>query len=66
MGFKRTGATVRIDAPDVHSLYHSLIRLCYLPPGVEKSLPLSLALYNLVGRLGRLWVRRQLKIESRH
>jgi D-amino peptidase len=64
--FKRTGATVYIDAPDVHSLYFSLIRLCYLPPGVEKALPLSLALYNLVGRLGRLWVRRQLKIESRH
>jgi D-aminopeptidase len=65
-GFKRNGATVRIDAPDIHALYRSLIRLCYLPPMAEKTLPLSLALYNLVGRLGRLWVRRQLKIESRH
>jgi len=26
----------------------------------EKTLPLSLALYNLVGRMGRMWVRRQL------
>jgi len=59
-GFKQDGATVRIDAPDVHTLYHSLIRLCYLPPMAEKTLPLSLALYNLVGRLGRMWVRRQL------
>jgi D-amino peptidase len=65
-GFRRTGATVRIDAADLDDLYRRLIRLCYLSPLVEKTLPLSLTLYNLVGRLGRLWVRRQLKIESRH
>jgi D-aminopeptidase len=65
-GFKRIGATVRIDADDIHALYTSLIRLCYLPPLGEKTLPYSLHLYNLVGRLGRLWARRQLKIESRH
>ena len=65
-GFKRVGATVRIDADDIHALYTSLIRLCYLPPLAEKTLPYSLGLYNLIGRLGRLWVRRQLKIESRH
>ena len=65
-GFKRTGATVHINALDLNDLYRSLIRLCYLPPVVEKTLPLSLALYNLVGRLGRMWVRRRLKIESRH
>lgn len=59
-GFKRSGATVRIDAPDMHVLYTSLIRLCYLKPMAEKTLPLSLAFYNLVGRLGRLWVRCQL------
>ncbi len=63
-GFKRAGATVRIDADDIHALYTSLIRLCYLPPLAEKTLPYSLHLYNLVGWLGRLWVRRQLKIES--
>jgi D-amino peptidase len=60
-GFNRSGATVRIDAADIHALYYSLIRLCYLPPVVEKTLFLSLPLYNLVGRLGRLWVRRQLR-----
>ena len=63
-GFKRTGATVRIDADDIHALYTSLIRLCYLPPLAEKTLPYSLGLYNLVGRLGRLWVRRQLASAS--
>ncbi|BBO71211.1 hypothetical protein DSCA_51410 [Desulfosarcina alkanivorans] len=65
-GFERSGATVCIHAPDIHALYYSLIRLCYLPPVVEKSLPLSLALHNQLGRLGRLWVRRQLKIGYRH
>ncbi len=65
-GFKRIGATVRIEAPDLIGLYRSLIRLCYLSPLIEKTLPLSLTLYNLVGRLGRVWIRRQLKIESRH
>lgn len=59
-GFERTGAIVRIHAPDMHALYSDLIRLCYLSPRIEKTLPLSLALYNLVGRLGRQWVRRQL------
>ena len=63
-GFKRVGATVRIDADDIHTLYTSLIRLCYLPPLAEKTLPYSLGLYNLVGRLGRLWVRRQLASAS--
>ncbi len=65
-GFKRTGATVFIDSPDLQALYRSLIRLCFLPTAIEKTLPLSLALYNMVGRLGRLWVRRQLTPSSRH
>jgi hypothetical protein len=63
-GLKRAGARVLIDAPDLNALYRSLIRLCYLPPVVEKTLPLSLALYNLVGFLGRLWVRRRLRLKK--
>lgn len=60
-GFDRTGARVRIDAPDMDTLYNRLIRLCYLPPLAERTLPVSLMLYNAIGWLGRLWVRRQLK-----
>jgi D-amino peptidase len=64
-GFQRTGNKVDIQAADIHTLYNFLIRLCYLPPLAEKTLPFSLALFNLIGRLGRLWVRRQLKVLSR-
>jgi D-amino peptidase len=60
-GFDRTGARVHIDAPDMDTLYNYLIRLCYLPPLAEKTLPFSLMLFNAIGWLGRLWVRRQLK-----
>ncbi len=59
-GFERIGNRVFITAPDMHALYRDLIRLCYLPPWAEKTLPLSLGLFNLVGRLGRFWVRRRL------
>ena len=60
-GFKRSGATVFMHAPDIQQIYRSLIRLCYLPPLVERTLPAGLALYNLIGRLGRQWVRRRLR-----
>jgi D-aminopeptidase len=60
-GFKRTGATVTIDAPDIHTLYDRLIRLCYLSPAAQATLPVSLMLFNGIGWLGRQWVRRQLK-----
>jgi len=61
--FDRTGAMVHIDAPDMDILYNRLIRLCYLPPLAEKTLPFSLMLYNAIGWLGRLWVRRQLNLK---
>ncbi|HSO18699.1 MAG TPA: M55 family metallopeptidase [Desulfosarcina sp.] len=61
----RSGAQVVIEAPDIHVLYNRLIRLCYLPPLAEKTLPVSLMLYNRIGWLGRLWVRRQLKPPNR-
>lgn len=59
-GFARTGATVTIDAPDMHLLYDRLIQLCYLSPATRATLPVSLAMFNLMGRMGRCWVRRQL------
>ena len=60
-GFKCTGAVIRIDAPDIHTLYDRLIRLCYLSPVRQATLPASLWLFSLMGRLGRQWVRRQLR-----
>ncbi len=64
-GFQRCGATVRIDAEEIHDLYDALIRLCYLTPLTHRTLPVSLALFNLIGRLGRMWVRRQLNALNR-
>jgi D-amino peptidase len=60
-GFKRTGNRIFIHTDDIHDLYRGLIRLCYLPPWAENSLPCSLMLYNFIGWLGRQWVRYQLK-----
>jgi len=64
-GFCRSGSHVSIDAPDVHALYNHLIRLCYLSPLAERTLPFSLMLFNGIGWFGRLWVRRQLQTFSR-
>jgi hypothetical protein len=54
-----------LNAKDIHDLYAALIRLCYLTPLTQRTLPVSLALFNLIGRLGRWWVRRQLKALTR-
>jgi hypothetical protein len=45
----------------MHDLFMQLIRICYLTPLVEKLLPLSLATYNLWGRFGLAWMRRQIR-----
>jgi hypothetical protein len=55
------GARIKLQAPDIHTLYHQLIQICYLTPLVEKLLPLSLWLFNLRGRLGLVWLRRRLR-----
>lgn len=59
--FERHGATIVLHTPDIHTLYDDLIRLCYLSPLTRKTLPMSLAVFNLMGRLGRRWVYRRLK-----
>ena len=64
-GFRRSGATVYINAATFHTLYEALIRLCYLSPLADKTLPYSLMLYNWIGWLGRQWVRRHLKTRCR-
>ena len=42
---------ILINTDDMKELFMHLIRICYLTPLVEKMLPLSLAMYNLWGRL---------------
>jgi D-aminopeptidase len=60
-GFRYRHATVFIEADTHARLYTELVRLCYLPPLAQRTLPLSLWLFNLRGRLGLAWVRRQLR-----
>ena len=59
--FERHGNRIRVNAADMSELYTKLIRLCYLTPLVEKTLPLGLYAYNLWGRMGLAWVRRRLQ-----
>ena len=56
-----SGNRIMFNAPDMQTLYLDLIRICYLTPLVEKTLPFCLMAYNLWGRLGLAWVRRQLR-----
>jgi len=51
---------ILIRAAQMPDLYLALIRMCYLTPLVEKTLPICLFAYNLWGRLGLAWVRRQI------
>ena len=52
---------ILFDAAGIQELYFSLIRICYLSPPVERILPVCLFAYNLWGRIGLAWVRRQIK-----
>ena len=64
-GLKYRENQIVFNADDMHEVYMHLIRICYLTPAVEKTMPLGLWLYNVLGRFGLAWVRRQVKrIES--
>ena len=52
---------ILLTAAGMRELYTALIRICYLTPLVEKIMPACLIAYNLWGRLGLAWVRRQAK-----
>ena len=52
---------ILINTAHIRQLYMTLIRICYLTPLVEKMLPVCLIAYNLWGRIGLYWVRRQIK-----
>ncbi len=60
-GYRYEDRSIFIRTDDIHQLYLNLIRLCYLTPLLGRLMPVSLLLYNLYGRFGRLWVRRRLK-----
>jgi D-aminopeptidase len=53
-----------IDAADLHDVYMHLIRICYLTPALEKTLPLGLWIYNLWGKIGLAWVRRRVRVRE--
>ena len=56
---------ILINAAHIRELYMTLIRICYLTPLVEKTLPFCLTAYNLWGRIGLAWARRQIKNHNR-
>jgi len=55
------GDQIFLEAADMQELYLKLIRICYLTPLMQKMLPFCLPVYNLWGRMGLAWVRRQIK-----
>ncbi|CAB1056704.1 hypothetical protein D1BOALGB6SA_1441 [Olavius sp. associated proteobacterium Delta 1] len=55
------GNQIILSVLNIQALYMELIRICYLTPQVEKMLPICLFAYNLWGRIGLAWVRRQIK-----
>lgn len=59
--FECKGCQILINAPNIQELYMDLIRLCYLTPLLEKTLPISIFMHNLWGRIGLAWVRRQIR-----
>jgi len=56
---------ILINAAHIRELYMTLIRICYLTPLVEKTLPFCLRAYDLWGRIGLAWARRQIKNHNR-
>jgi D-amino peptidase len=56
-----TGDVIAIEATGIDSLYLALVKMCYLTPAVESILPVGLAVYNAMGRLGLCWVRKSLR-----
>jgi len=60
-GLDRAGADILFNAADIHKVYDTLIRICYLTPLIEKMIPLALPLFNARGLVGLYWVRRNIK-----
>lgn len=52
-GLERKQNTLYFRAENIQDLYLTLIRIAYLTPFLERTLPLGLMLYHLMGWLGR-------------
>jgi D-aminopeptidase len=63
-GFARRDHQIFINTEDIRTLYLNLIRLCYLTPMIERILPVGLLIYNLWGRVGRVWAWRKFKAQA--
>ena len=61
-GFNQRGGMIFLESSDILNIYSDLIKMCYLTPLIEKILPFALLLYNIWGKIGLGWVRRQHKI----
>jgi D-amino peptidase len=59
-GYRCRGDHILLTGRDMRDLYGQLIRLCYLTPVSARIPAPALALANLRGRLGLLWVKRRL------
>ena len=59
-GLTCRGDQIVINADNIHEVYVHLIKICYLTPAIEKTMPIGLWIYNFWGRLGLTWVRRQI------
>lgn len=59
-GLDREGAQLFIHSETIEQLYQALMQLCYLTPALKKVLPLGISLYNIRGKYGLSWARRQL------
>lgn len=65
-GIVRKGTDLHLYALTLLELYGMLIRLAYLtPPFTQRLLPLVLPLYNLMGKMGRLWAGKQLPLSNK-
>ena len=60
-GFACQGTNLIIERDDLNALYRDLINLCYLTPAGLALIPLALPLFNVIGRWGLAWVRRQMR-----
>ena len=64
--FDRAGDQICFSTATAGELYINLIRICYLTPLIEKTLPVGLIAYNLWGRVGLGRLRRHLnRLEQR-